>query len=94
MGQEHLPTAVAREAEFVHDLLLLGFRHGLSVVVGPLTVRIALELLEAEPVRAGALGEATTRRAELVATGSARVAQFSTRNSATDLLAAYRLALP
>lgn len=81
--------APALEAMALGTPLIASDRGSLPEVVGGAGLVLPLEI----DAWAGALDAVSARREALVAAGYARVAEFSTRRSAEDLLAAYRLAL-
>jgi len=81
--------APALEAMALGSPLIASDRGSLPEVVGDAGLVLPL----AEDAWADALTHATAHRDAMVAAGHARVAQFTTRLSAEDLLGAYRLAL-
>jgi len=81
--------APALEAMALGTPLIVSNRASLPEVVGDAGIVLPLDL----DAWAGALHSADARRAELVAAGHERVAEFTTILSAGDLLGAYRLAL-
>ena len=81
--------APALEAMALGTPLIASDRGSLPEVVAGAGLVLPLE----PDAWAGALDTVGLRRAEFVAAGRARVAEYSTRRSAEDLLGAYRLAL-
>ncbi len=81
--------APALEAMALGTPVVASDRASLPEVVGAAGLVLALDL----DAWAGALDAVAARREEIVAAGRIRAAQFTTRDSANELLGAYRLAL-
>jgi hypothetical protein len=47
MSQQHFATAVASQTKLLHDFSLFGIRDTGTIEVGPFTVAVSLEFLEA-----------------------------------------------